>query len=90
VIFTSGAEPIRYWDGARAESVEPFRVDAKSTLGAGDVFRAGVVFGLQRGLGAGGCVRYAAALSALMCTRFPIADELPTRDDVERFLTDRS
>lgn len=90
VIFTSGAEPIRYWDGTRAESFEPFRVDAKSTLGAGDVFRAGVVFGLQRGLAAGECVRYAAALSALMCTRFPIADALPSLDDVERFLTERS
>ncbi|HET9932824.1 MAG TPA: carbohydrate kinase family protein [Polyangiaceae bacterium] len=89
VIFTSGSEPIQYWDGARSLFFQPYRVDAKSTLGAGDVFRAGVVFGVQQGLEAAECVRFAAGLSALMCTRFPIADELPTRDDVERFLRER-
>ena len=89
VIFTSGSGSIQYWDGATVGVFEPYTVDAKSTLGAGDVFRAGVVFGVHHGFAAAECVRYAAGLSALMCTRFPIADALPTLDDVERFLRER-
>jgi len=88
-IFTSGAEPIRFGRAAgAAESLAPFRVDVKSTLGAGDTFRAGIVFGLLNGFADRECVRFAAGLSALLCTRLPIADNVPSLAEVTAFLSD--
>jgi len=88
-VFTSGAEPIRFGRSAgAAETLAPFRVDVKSTLGAGDTFRAGIVFGLLSGFADRQCVRFAAALSALVCTRLPIADNVPRLAEVTAFLND--
>jgi sugar/nucleoside kinase (ribokinase family) len=88
-IFTSGAEPICFGRaGGAAESLAPFRVDVKSTLGAGDTFRAGIVFGLLQGFADRECVRFAAGLSALVCTRLPIADHVPSLAEVTAFLND--
>lgn len=86
-IFTSGAEPMRFGRaGAAVETYPPFDVDVKSTLGAGDTFRAGVVYGLLHGFSDAECVRFAAGLAALMCTRLPIADHVPTLPEVTMWL----
>ena len=88
-IFTAGNEPLRFGRaGQESEHFLPFRVNVKSTLGAGDTFRAGIVFGVLGGLDDRRCVRFAAGLAALMCTRLPIADNLPTLAEVEAFLAD--
>jgi sugar/nucleoside kinase (ribokinase family) len=88
-VFTSGAYPIRFGRAAgAAESLTPFTVDVKSTLGAGDTFRAGIVFGLLNGFADRECVRFAAGLSALLCTRLPIADNVPSLAEVTAFLND--
>jgi sugar/nucleoside kinase (ribokinase family) len=88
-IFTSGAAPMRFGRaGGAVESLAPFRVDVKSTLGAGDTFRAGIVFGLLKGLADRECVRFAAGISALVCTRLPIADNVPSLAEVTAFLND--
>jgi sugar/nucleoside kinase (ribokinase family) len=90
-IFTSGKEAIRY---ARRDSAIhtafPCEVPVTSTLGAGDTFRAGIVYGLVRGLSDDACVRFAAGLAALLCTRFPIADSVPSLDEVQAFMLRRS
>jgi len=86
-VFTSGPEPIlfgRKYQSAR--SFRPFSVPVSSTLGAGDTFRAGMVFGVLRGLDDAACIRFAAGLAALLCTRFPIADNAPSLAEVEQFL----
>jgi sugar/nucleoside kinase (ribokinase family) len=86
-IFTSGNQPIVFGRASAAPQVlEPFQVPIKSTLGAGDTFRAGVVFALLNGYVDRTCVEFAAALSALMCTRLPIADNLPSVEEVRAFL----
>jgi len=85
-IFTSGQGAIRYGRrGGPLETLEPFKVNVKSTLGAGDAFRAGVVYGLFEGLSDGGIVHTAAGLAALACTRLPIADHAATRSELARF-----
>jgi sugar/nucleoside kinase (ribokinase family) len=89
-ILTSGKEAIRYARlGSPARTILPPVVPAISTLGAGDTFRAGVVYGVLRGWSDGKCVQFAAGLAALMCTRFPIADNVPTLAEVEAFLSER-
>jgi len=87
-VFTSGPEPILFGRKYQVvQSFEPFSVPVLSTLGAGDTFRAGMVFGVLHGLDDAACIRFAAGLAALLCTRFPIADNAPSLTEVEQFLT---
>ena len=86
-IFTSGSGNISCARrGKPVAVVEPYRVEAVSTLGAGDTFRAGVVFGLLEGWADERIVRFASALAALLCTRLPIADNVPSLAEVYAFM----
>jgi sugar/nucleoside kinase (ribokinase family) len=90
-IFTSGKEALVHARGSQPPArFTPFHVAAKSTLGAGDAFRAGIVYGLATGLDDPACVRFASALAALVCTRLPIADHLPSRAEVDGFMAERA
>jgi sugar/nucleoside kinase (ribokinase family) len=48
-------------------------VNAKSTLGAGDTFRVGVVYGVLNDWDDQKITKFAAATEASVCTRFPMA-----------------
>lgn len=90
-IFTSGKAAIRYLRaGGHVRTFAPFLVDAKSTLGAGDTFRAGIVYGILREFSDAECVRFASGLASLLCTRLPIADNVPSLSEVEAFLAKAS
>jgi len=87
VVFTSGAGAVRYArSGTPGGEVQPFSVPVVSTLGAGDVFRAGIAWGLIQKWDDTRTVRFAAALAALVCTKMPIADTVPALGEVEAFL----
>ncbi|MBO7290568.1 MAG: carbohydrate kinase [Bacteroidaceae bacterium] len=47
-IFTSGAGDVRLFKGKESESYAVKKVDVVSTVGAGDNFNAGVIYGLTR------------------------------------------
>lgn len=86
-IFTAGSGPILCGRrGKPVVAIEPYRVEAVSTLGAGDTFRAGVVFGIFKGWADERVVRFASALAAILCTRLPIADNVPTLGEVCAFM----
>jgi len=88
VVFSSGSGTIRYGRrGDPASTLPAFSVEAVSTLGAGDVFRGGIAWGLLQGTSDAQTVRFAAALAALCCTRMPIADTAPTLEEVRAFLS---
>ena len=74
VIFTFGSKEILY---GRKNSgmlrLKPYKVDVAGTLGAGDTFRGGVVYGLLKGLSDTDTVKFAAATAACVCRRFPMA-----------------
>jgi sugar/nucleoside kinase (ribokinase family) len=90
-IFTAGSGPILC---ARRDkpvlTIEPFRVDVMSTLGAGDTFRAGVVYGILNLWDDERVIRFAAAVAAILCTRLPIADNVPALTEVLSFMDSRS
>jgi sugar/nucleoside kinase (ribokinase family) len=88
-IFTAGSEAIRFGRAGASERLPVFQVSVKSTLGAGDTFRAGIVFGVLNGFDDRQCVRFAAGLAALLCTRLPIADNVPTLAEVQEILDGR-
>jgi sugar/nucleoside kinase (ribokinase family) len=86
-VFTAGPEDVRFARrGVLPEVFSPYRVEVRSTLGAGDTFRAGVVYGVLRRLSDRELVRFATGLAALVCTRLPIADHVPKLPEVEEFL----
>jgi len=88
VILTLGAEEILYARGrGEIRAMKPFKVVPKSTLGAGDVFRGGVIHGVSCGLSDESIVRFAAAAAACVCRRFPMAHDPPGLEEIEALAT---
>jgi len=84
VILTFGADEVLYGrKSGETHRIIPRRIEPKSTLGAGDAFRAGVIHGLFCGLGDEGVVRFAAATAACACLRFPMAHDPPGLEEIE-------
>jgi sugar/nucleoside kinase (ribokinase family) len=82
-IFTFGKKPFWYArPGCSVRRFTPYRVQVSGTLGAGDAFRAGMVYGLWRGWNDEQCVRFSAGLAARVCETNPIALHPPTRKGV--------
>ncbi len=87
VVFTFGDAGGWYARGAGEphKSFESYPVDAVDTAGAGDSFRAGIVYGCLQGWEDDASVDFAAALAAVVCTRFPGVVHAPTREEVAEF-----
>jgi sugar/nucleoside kinase (ribokinase family) len=68
--------------------VEPaFHVKAVDTTGAGDVFRAALIYGLLNGQPPREMLRFANAAAAVSCTRAGALAGVPSRDEAERVLS---
>lgn len=82
-IITAGGGEMLY--GRRGEPIrrmKPFSVEVKSTLGAGDTFKAGCVYALLHGMPDEELVRFASACSGIAISRFPLPLHPPTLDEV--------
>lgn len=82
-IITAGGGEMLY--GRRGEPIrrmKPFSVEVKSTLGAGDTFKAGCVYALLHGMPDEELVRFASACSGIAISRFPLPLQPPTLDEV--------
>lgn len=83
VVFTFGSRSILYGrKNGPIRNVTPFEVKVKSTLGAGDTFRAGITCGLLSGFDDTDTVRFAAATAAAVCKRFPFALDPPSKEEI--------
>jgi sulfofructose kinase len=89
VAVTSGSEGTSWLEAGRVAHVEAFDVDAVDTLGAGDVFHGAFALGLAEGMGPRPAIAFASAAAALKCTRFGGRAGIPTRGELERFLSER-
>ena len=86
-ILTQGGGDMLY--GRRGESLrrmKPFPVEVRSTLGAGDTFKAGCVYGLLHGMDDEELVRFASACSAIAISRFPLPKYPPRLEEVEELI----
>ncbi|MCR4875941.1 MAG: carbohydrate kinase family protein [Clostridiales bacterium] len=86
-ILTQGGGEMLY--GRKGEAIhrmKPFSVEVKSTLGAGDTFKAGCVYGLLRGMSDPDLVRFASACSAVAISRFPLPLYPPKPEEVQSLL----
>lgn len=90
VIFTFGHKEIIF--GSRDEGFKrftPYDINPVDTAGAGDSFRAGIIFGLLRKWPTGKTIEFASALAAIVCQSFPGVLNSPSYDEVVSFLKDR-
>ncbi|MBR3824336.1 MAG: carbohydrate kinase family protein [Lachnospiraceae bacterium] len=87
VVITTGEKDMLYGrKGQPMKRMKPFNVEVKSTLGAGDTFKAGCVYGLLKGMMDEEIVRFASACSAIAISRFPLPLNPPTLEEVKSLL----
>ena len=90
VIFTFGGDEVMYISPAyERRTFKPYSIEVVDTLGAGDTFRAGVVYAVLKGMLDDDVVRFASACAAVACTRFPSVYEPPTLDEIEVLMSSR-
>ena len=88
ILTQGGGDMLFGRQGEAIRRMKPFSVEVKSTLGAGDTFKAGCVYGLMHGMPDDELVRFASACSAVAISRFPLPLYPPTLEEV-RALTER-
>ncbi|WP_040949765.1 carbohydrate kinase family protein [Gorillibacterium massiliense] len=87
VIFTFGSRKIMY--GRKNEPIRritPYKVKVESTLGAGDSFKAGAIYGVFKKMPDEDIVKFAAATAASVCSRFPLALNPPTLESIAELI----
>ena len=87
VILTRGSESLLHGrSGGRQREFAPYSVDVRDTTGAGDSFRAGVIYAMLNGYDDERIIRTASAVAALVCERFPGVLNSPTEAELSEFL----
>jgi sugar/nucleoside kinase (ribokinase family) len=87
VVLTRGSERVVYARGAeRPREFTPYAVDARDTTGAGDSFRAGIIYAMLSGCDDEQLIGTGCAVAALVCERFPGVLNSPTEGDLSEFL----
>ena len=86
-IMTQGGGDMLYGrKGEEIHRMKPFSVNVKSTLGAGDTFKAGCVYALLNGMKDDELVRFASACSAVAISRFPLPLYPPKLEEVQKLI----
>lgn len=86
IITQGGGDMLYARKGEPVHRMKPFSVTVRSTLGAGDTFKAGCVYGLLHGMKDEELVRFASACSAIAISRFPLPLNPPGPEEVQRLI----
>ena len=86
VITQGGGEMLYARKDGPIRRMKPFSVTVRSTLGAGDTFKAGCVYGLLHGMEDDELVRFASACSAIAISRFPLPLNPPKLEEVKTLI----
>jgi len=84
VIFTFGSKEVLCSSPKLGHRLTftPFNIKVVDTLAAGDTFRAGIVYGILKGMPDDETVRFASACAAVACTRFPSVRQPPDMGEI--------
>jgi len=86
VVFTVGAETVLYArKGEPVKRFKPYPVKVIDSAGAGDSFRAGIIYGLLKQWSDEETIRYASAVAGMVCASFPGVLNSPTHAEVMEF-----
>jgi sugar/nucleoside kinase (ribokinase family) len=87
VVFTVGDSTIFYGRrGLPIRQFKPYPVQVIDSAGAGDSFRAGVIYGMLQKWSDDQVIQYAAAVAGLVCASFPGVLNSPTHAQVMQFI----
>ncbi len=87
IILTRGSKPLLFSrDGGAVSDFNPFQVEAHDTTGAGDSFRAGIIYGMLNGYDDAGLIETASAVAAMVSRHVPGVLNSPSVADLEHFL----
>lgn len=89
MIVTLGKDGSLCVSAAGVERQPAFPVDAMDTVGAGDCFCGVFAAALAEGMHVKDALRRASAGAAISCTRPGAQDSMPSRQEIERFLSSR-
>ena len=89
IITQGGGDMLYARKGEKIKRMAPFNVNVVSTLGAGDTYKAGCVYGLLNGMGDDELVRFASACSGIAISRFPLPLDPPKLDEVNALIASR-
>ncbi|MCL2690484.1 MAG: carbohydrate kinase family protein [Chitinispirillia bacterium] len=86
VIFTGGGGTIVYGRNNKIMTMNAHKVDTVSTLGAGDTFKAGCIYGLTQGWEDEEIIKFSTACAAVACTKFPLPYNPPTLEETTQLI----
>ncbi|MBE0696221.1 MAG: carbohydrate kinase family protein, partial [Anaerolineaceae bacterium] len=87
VVFTVGGDNILFArKGEPVRQFKPYQVKVIDSAGAGDSFRAGIIYGLLHQWTDEATIQYASAVAALVCASFPGVLNSPTHAEVMQFI----
>jgi len=87
VIVTLGANGALIVSSKQVTHVDTYKVDVVDTTAAGDAFIGGFASAVLQNKSLEESVRYGCACGALAATKFGAQPSLPTREEVERFMS---
>jgi len=71
--------------GQEPKLFKPYPIRVVSTLGAGDSFKAGTIYGLDQGMSDEDMVSFACATAGVVCENYPIPLNPPILERSVRF-----
>lgn len=86
ILTQGGGEMLYGRKGGTIHRMRPFEVEVRSTLGAGDTYKAGCVYALLHGMSDEETVRFASACSGVAISRFPLPLNPPKLSEVQELL----
>lgn len=86
LVLKRGDRGVRVYAHGRYHDVPGYPVEIVNTVGAGDGFASGLIYGWARGWGWERAARYANACGALVVTRHGCARALPRKQEVDDFI----
>ncbi|HKY22129.1 MAG TPA: carbohydrate kinase family protein [Vicinamibacterales bacterium] len=86
LLMTLGENGAVALEGDRFHAAPAFKVTTTDNTGAGDVFRAGVIYGVLNNLAVPDLLRFANAAAAIACTRLGAIPSVPTLEEVRELL----
>lgn len=81
-----GEEGTRVFGEGEPVFLPPYEVEVCTTIGAGDGFASGFLYGLLQGFPVEKCLHYGNAAAAIVVSRLSCSEAMPTLDEVERMI----
>jgi 5-dehydro-2-deoxygluconokinase len=85
-----GDKGTRVWTGDAPVFLKPYSVEVASTIGAGDGFASGFLYGLLKELTVVECLHYGNAAAAVVVSRLSCSEAMPTLAEVEQIIREQS